>query len=326
MILILGGSSFSGDSYVAHKVSQGFEVASFERNIDRDKAFSAVEKCQSEKLSRFQFNLNDDVEKIVDFVNESNVRTIVNYASQSMVAESWEKPEDWYQTNTMSLSRLVSGLQKNCEIEKFIQVTTPEVYGTTDGWVKENFNFRPNSPYAISRAAGDWHLLALQQNFKFPVIFTRASNVYGEHQQLYRIVPKVILAALSGRQVPLHGSGKSVRSFIHISDVNLALDKILSEGKIGGTYHISTNELISIHDLVVRIARKLDVEPEELIQFAPDRPGKDFAYKLDSSKIRTELGWEDRVTLDQGIDRTIKWVTKNLDLLRQMPSEYIHRR
>jgi dTDP-glucose 4,6-dehydratase len=139
-------------------------------------------------------------------------------------------------------------------------------------------------------------------------------------------VPRVILSALTAEKLPLQGGGKSIRSFIHISDVNNALDQIIASGKIGETYHISTNELITIHDLVKRIATKMNVNFDDLVEITPDRPGKDFAYQLDSEKIRTELGWSDEINLDQGLARTIAWVERNLGELRNMPTEYIHRK
>jgi dTDP-glucose 4,6-dehydratase len=169
-------------------------------------------------------------------------------------------------------------------------------------------------------------LKATHENFGFPVIFTRAANVYGEHQRLYRIVPRVILAALTGRKLPLQGGGKSIRSFIHIDDVSHALLKIIENGVAGESYHISTNELITIHELVAVIAGKLGIRVQDLVEMAPDRPGKDFAYQLDSQKIRSELGWSDQITLSDGIDRTIKWVQDNLDELKDMPLNYEHRR
>jgi dTDP-glucose 4,6-dehydratase len=224
------------------------------------------------------------------------------------------------------LSKLVSSISHHCKIKSFIQFSTPEVYGSTSGWVKENFNFAPNSPYAVSRAASDWHLKALFENKDFPVIFTRAANVYGEHQRLYRIIPKLVLSGLTGKRVALQGGGKSIRSFIHIDDVSNALIKVMENGNLGETYHISTKELVSIHDLAVLVARKMNIKIEDLIEEAPDRIGKDFAYQLDSEKIRIELGWCDQVSLNSGLDRTIGWVSKNLPELSTMSTDYTHRK
>jgi dTDP-glucose 4,6-dehydratase len=273
-----------------------------------------------------QVDLNSDLNAITEIVSKHQVEFIFNFAAQSMVAQSWDSPEDWYQTNVVSLSLLGNLLIKEKLVKKFIHFTTPEVYGSTSGWIKESFNFAPSTPYAISRAAGDWHLKTLFENNGFPVIFTRAANVYGSGQQLYRIIPKTILSALTGKKLSLHGGGKSIRSFIHINDVSTALIAIMNSGEVGQSYHISTNEMISIFDLVQELATLLGVEVNDLIEQGPERAGKDFAYQLSSEKIRSELGWRDEVTLVKGLEDTLDWAKSNLDTLKTLPDTYEHKR
>ena len=324
-VLILGATSFSGNS-LAKALLNRSELLLFGRDTKIPNAFNALYNQDSESHEIAAWNINENQDEIFNLIKNENISTVVNFAAQSMVGQSWERPEDWYEANVLSFSTLIKGIAKEGNISKFIQFSTPEVYGSTDGWIKENFHFSPNTPYAVSRAAADWHLKALHENFGFPVIFTRAANVYGEHQRLYRIIPRVILSALTGQKLPLQGGGKSIRSFIHIDDVNDALLRIIQNGTPGASYHISTNDLVTIHDLVAMVANKLNVKFEELVELTPDRPGKDYAYQLDSQKIRTELGWKDQISLSAGIDRTIKWVESNLDELRQLPLNYEHRR
>jgi dTDP-glucose 4,6-dehydratase len=273
-----------------------------------------------------QVDLNSGLNTIAEIVSKHQVEFIFNFAAQSMVAQSWNSPEDWYQTNVVSLSLLGNLLVKEKSIKKFVHFTTPEVYGSTSGWLKESFNFAPSTPYAISRAAGDWHLKALFENYGFPVIFTRAANVYGPGQQLYRIIPKTIISALTGKKLSLHGGGKSIRSFIHMNDVSTALTAIMNSGEVGQSYHISTNEMISIFDLVQELASLLGVQVDELIEQGPERAGKDFAYQLSSEKIRIELGWSDDVTLGKGLQDTLAWTKSNLDTLMTLPDTYEHKR
>ena len=323
-IAIIGSHSFSGNAYASHLLKRE-PCLTVSRSPVLPSQFEArsIGRYSEEKLI---WNLNKDANDVIKSIQKMGITIIVNFAAQSMVGQSWLTPEDWYEANVASLSKFMNRLRNETDIERFIHFTTPEVYGSTNGWIKESFHFAPNTPYAISRAAGDWHLRALYENFNFPVIFTRAANVYGEHQQLYRIVPKVILSALTGEKLPLQGGGKSIRSFIHASDVNAALDRVITSGKTGETYHISTNVLTTIHDLVQKIATKINVNFDNLVEVTPDRPGKDLAYQLDSGKIRTELGWSDEINLDQGLDRTIAWVERNLDELSNMSTEYIHRK
>ena len=324
---MLGSNSFSGASFIERALTNENSVIGMSRSVEAQIPFKPyARKTTSENFHFYNVDLNNDLESIEETISKVRIDVIVNFAAQSMVAQSWEKPEDWYNTNVVSIAKLCNLLLNQGSIEKFINFTTPEVYGSTNGWVRESFDFAPNTPYAISRAASDWHLKALHENFGFPVIFTRAANVYGEHQRLYRIVPRVILSGLTGQKLPLQGGGKSIRSFIHIEDVSNALIKIVENGKPGESYHISTNELVTIYDLVALVAKKLNVKLEDLIEMAPDRPGKDFAYQLDSQKIRSELEWEDKISLSEGLDRTIKWVMDNLDELKEMQLNYEHRR
>jgi dTDP-glucose 4,6-dehydratase len=323
-ILIIGSNSFSGAAFGASLPDKYKKHNVFRTSLPSDAFIQSNRTSSGDTYT--QWNLNDDPKTIQNLIRENDIKTIVNFAAQSMVGQSWEKPEDWYEANNVSFSRLLRLIAKEETVSKFIQFTTPEVYGSTDGWVKENFHFAPTTPYAISRAASDWHLKALYETFGFPVIFTRAANVYGEHQRLYRIIPRVILSALTGRKVPLQGGGKSIRSFIHIEDVCGALVRIMESGKLGESYHISTNELITIYELVQLISIKLDVNIKDLVEMAPDRSGKDYAYQLDSQKIRGELGWTEKISLDIGLDRTIKWVQDNLDELKNLSMDYEHKR
>ena len=326
-ILVLGSNSFSGSSFVDHLLTAGHKVIGVSRSVEILPVFSLYKNNKNFKNFTFkQVDLNSDIKSISEIVSKHQVEFIFNFAAQSMVSQSWDSPEHWYQTNVVGLSKLCKLLIKEKSIKKFVHFTTPEVYGSTSGWLKESFNFAPSTPYAISRAAGDWHLKALFENNGFPVIFTRAANVYGSGQQLYRIIPKTILSALTGKKLSLHGGGKSIRSFIHINDVSTALTAIMNSGEVGQSYHISTNEMISIFDLVQELATLLGIEVNYLIEQGPERAGKDFAYQLSSEKIRSELGWHDEVTLVKGLEDTLGWAKSNLDTLKTLPDTYEHKR
>ena len=326
-ILVIASNSFSGASFVDHLLNAGYSVIGTSRSPEVSPAFRPY-KANS-NLTNFTFkqiDVNSGPHEIAQLVRENGIEFIFNFAAQSMVAQSWEHPEHWYQTNAVALAEMTNLLLREKTIKKFVHFTTPEVYGSTSGWLEETFNFAPSTPYAVSRAAGDWHLKCLFENSEFPVIFTRAANVYGPGQQLYRIIPRTILSALTGNKLPLHGGGKSIRSFIHIDDVSTALEAIMLNGKIGDSYHISTNDMISIFELVQSLAGLLDVDVEALVERGPERPGKDFAYQLSSEKIRTELGWADSISLNQGLSDTLEWAKSNLGTIRSLPIDYEHKR
>jgi dTDP-glucose 4,6-dehydratase len=250
---------------------------------------------------------------------------VVNFAAQSMVGESWKNPDHWMMTNVVSTVRLHDRLRGHDFLDRYVHVTTPEVYGSTEGWVKEDAPFNPSTPYAVSRAAGDMSLRTYFAQYGFPVVFTRAANVYGPGQQLYRIIPRTILSAMAGKTLMLHGGGVSTRSFIHMRDVAEATLRIALEGELGATYHISTDRMISIRGLVEMIVAMLGKSFEETVEVAPERAGKDTAYMLESSKLRSELGWHDEVGLEQGVEETIAWARRFAPDLMDMSWDYEHK-
>ena len=325
-LVVIGSNSFSGAHFVDTALKARHSVLGISRSAEPHRAFlpHTWDQGQENDYQFLQADLNEDLPVTVSAIKDFTPDVVVNFAAQSMVAQSWENPEHWYRTNVVSLAELVKGLQGIASMTRYVHVTTPEVYGSTSDWIKENENFAPSTPYAVSRAAGDWHLLAMYRATGSSDL-TRAANVYGPGQQLYRIVPKAAVSARLGREVPLHGGGTSRRSFIHIYDVADATLKVAQHGELGQTYHISTNELISIRDLVARTFEMAGVDSTHMIAPTQDRLGKDSGYFLDSSRIRDELGWAPRIDLDVGLSSVIAWVDAYLDQLAAMPTDYIHK-
>lgn len=270
-------------------------------------------------------DLNEKAEEIGRLAREQNLAWVANFAAQSMVAESWLTPVHWYQTNVVANVRLHEELRKWDGLKKYLHVTTPEVYGSCSGVVREDAPFNPSTPYAASRAACDLHLMTFFKRYNFPVVFTRAANVYGPGQQLYRIVPRAALFSRLLKKLPLHGGGHSTRAFIHGKDVATASLAILDRGQSGQVYHLSTDRFIAIRDLVAMIAQKTGSSFEKLAEVTEDRPGKDAAYLLDSTRAKQELGWAPVVDLEAGADSVIRWIDQNLSTLRTLPDHYIHK-
>jgi dTDP-glucose 4,6-dehydratase len=324
-ILIIGSNSFSGSNLTSKLLIEGHRVL----GISRQNEVQAPYKPYSlnKNFEFYKLDLNNNMDDIVKLCLAREIDTIFNFSAQSMVGESWIYPDHWYETNIVALSKLINGLVKQkSRLLKFVQFTTPEVYGSTVGSIKENFNFSPTTPYAISRAAGDFHLRAMFESFAFPVIFTRAANVYGEYQSNYRVIPRTFIYGLTNRKLNLHGGGNSERSFIHIDDVSSALLSIMENGELGSTYHISSNTILTIREIVEKCCNIMDIEFDSLCNISDDRVGKDAAYKLDSTLIRNNLNWKDRVSLDEGLSRTYNWVHTNIYELLKQPLDYQHRK
>ncbi len=328
-IVVIGSNSFSGASFVAYCLKQGLEILGMSRSKEPAKAFLPY-KWLSEKSRRSfkfqQFDLNHDTLAMAKVIEKFHPLYVINFAAQSMVAESWQKPEHWYETNMVANVKLHDKIRHFEFLKKYIHVSTPEVYGNCIGNVIETAAFNPSTPYAASRAACDLHLRTFFNQYKFPVSFTRAANVYGPGQQLYRIIPRTIIFIKLGKKLKLHGGGVSKRSFVHIRDVAEATLKIAQNGVNGETYHISTNSFISIRKLVEMIFRMMGANFNDLVEISEERPGKDAAYLLDSSKIRNELGWKDNISLEQGLAETIKWVSDNFSEIKNQPLNYIHKK
>ncbi len=324
--LVIGSNSFSGATFISYLLEKGHNICGISRSSEADTCFLPYKWFDStDRFKFFQSDLNHDFEKIMDIVDTERPDYIVNFAAQSMVGESWKNPDHWFMTNTVSCVRLHNRLRQRNFLKKYVHVTTPEVYGSTNGFITEDAPFYPSTPYAVSRAASDMSLRTFFEAYNFPVVFTRAANVYGPGQQLYRIIPRTILFIMLRKKIQLHGGGHSRRSFIHMRDVSEATYRIAVNGNPGETYHISTNEIVSIRHLVEQICRKMNVDFNDHVEIVDDRLGKDAAYMLDSSKLRNALGWQDKIALDPGIDDCITWVKANFQALKSQPFDYIHK-
>ena len=324
-IFIVGSNSFSGASFADFALKQGANVVGISRSKEANKPFLPYKWEDHSNFSFYSLDLNQNLKEIIALINDLKPTHIVNFAAQSMVGESWINPSDWFMTNVVSTISFHDNLRKCDFLKRYIHISTPEVYGTCSGFVDEKFPFNPSTPYAVSRAAADMSLRTFYDTYNFPVITTRAANVYGPGQQLYRIIPRTIFFILLGKKIQLHGGGVSTRSFIHMNDVSRATWKIMEQGEIGGTYHISTNEVISIRELVESICLKLKVKFEDHVEVVGERPGKDAAYHLDSSKLRKKTNWKDQIKLNQGLDECIAWVKGNLEDLKKESFDYQHK-
>jgi len=324
--LVIGSNSFSGAQFIDYLLEKNQEVMGVSRSEELNPVFLPYKNSQNLLHYKFhQIDINSDLDQLLELLQQIKPEYIVNFAAQGMVAQSWKTPEHWYQTNVVGQVKLHDALRKLAFIKKYVHVTTPEAYGSTDGWVSENFNFNPSTPYAVSRAACDLHLMSFFKAYQFPVVFTRAANVYGPGQQLYRIIPRAMLYARLGKKMQLDGGGKSIRSFIHMRDVSDATFRTAINGRVGETYHISTHDYLSIRELVEKIAILTNVQFSALAEVTGDRLGKDQAYLLESKKLREELGWADKISLDAGLQDTLSWVDKNLDILKTQNADYVHK-
>ena len=327
-ILVIGSNSFAGSDFIDYLLNKNFKVYGVSRNKEiKNEHLRYKERKKLKNFTFYKINLNikKDINKLIKIIKKQKIQYITNFAAQGMVAESWINPQDWYLTNVVSNSILIKELSK-LKIKKYLNFSTPEVYGNTSSLIKEGNIFAPTTPYAISRSAQDFNLLAYYKTYNFPVVFTRAANIYGPYQQSYRIIPKIIISILTNKKIPIHGKGNTLRSFIYMPDVSRALYKILLDKKnLGETFHISSKRFISILELTKLINQLMNVKNKNTYH-VNERDGKDLKYTLNSNKIRNNYSWSEKTNLEEGIINTMNWIKKNLNYFKKASLKYSHKK
>jgi len=205
---VLGSNSFAGSTFVDEMLSQEEPVVGISRSEQPNVVLRPY--ANNKNLKNFSFyalDINQDFDAIKQLILKYKPQYVVDFAGQGMVAESWKNPEQWYLTNIVAKVKLHDFLRTCDFIDRYVRVSTPEVYGHSDQPMTEGQAFNPSTPYAVSHAAVDMSLMAFHKQYGFPVLFTRYANFYGPHQQLYRIIPRTIIYSLLGKKLSLHGGG-----------------------------------------------------------------------------------------------------------------------
>lgn len=305
-ILVTGGMGFIGSNFVRYMLQkyEDLEIV----NLDALKYGSNPDNLRDLK-DRYSFIKGDiaDFELVSELVAKSDV--IVNFAAETHVDRSISNPEAFVHSNFIGVFTILEAIRKKNKEAKFIQISTDEVYGDImSGSFKEDDRLKPSSPYSATKAAADLLVLSYIRTYGIDARITRCTNNYGPYQFPEKLIPKTIIRAFLGLKIPLYGTGKNVRDWIFVEDHCRAIDLVLQKGD-PGIYNISSGEEKTNLEVVETIL-KIMGKDENLIEFVEDRPGHDFRYSLDSSKIR-ELGWRPRVSFEEGIRRTVEWYLQN---------------
>ena len=320
-ILVTGGAGFIGSNFVRYML-QNYPGVIF-INFDKLTYAGNLENLKDvENNPNYHFVRGDICnQELVEYVvQEFDIDVIVNFAAESHVDRSILGPEIFIRTNVLGTQVLLE-VTKKFGIEKFIQISTDEVYGSLGsvGKFTEDMPLLPNSPYAASKASADLLCRAYFKTFDVPVIITRCSNNFGPYQFPEKLIPLMIINALNDKPLPVYGDGKNVRDWIYVLDHCRAIDFVIQKGKPGEIYNIgASNEWQNI-DIVKLILKKLG-KPESLIKFVKDRPGHDRRYAMDWTKIKNELGWEPVYTFEEAITETINWYIQNENWWRRIIS------
>jgi len=325
-VVVIGSNSFSGSDFIDLLLSLGsYEVMGVSRSKEKSDLFLPYKKRDLTNYSFFQCDLNHNIKQLEDKLDDFEPDYIVNFAAQSEVAPSWDNPHHWYQTNVVAITKLANMLRGKKYLKKYVHISSPEVYGTCVGIVTEKHPVNPTTPYAASKAAGDLSLFTFYKNFDFPLVMIRATNVYGAHQQLFKIIPRSIIYIKQNKTIPLHGGGNAVKSYIHIRDVSNGELLVMEKGKVGDIYHISPDKGISVKEVVTSICNRLNIPFSKAVNIVEERLGQDKAYVIDSSKIRNELNWYTQISFQEGVQSVVKWVEENFQEIKNEPLEYVHK-
>lgn len=324
-VAVIGSNSFSGSDFVDLLLeTNNYEVMGISRSPEKGPLFLPYLHRALGGYQFHQLDLNNDMPSIIRALDAFEPEYIVNFAAQSEVAPSWENPHHWYQTNVVALSKLTHALKDKKWLKRYVHISSPEVYGTCTGTVLESAPLNPSTPYAASKAAADLHLSTLQKHFDFPLVTVRATNVYGAHQQLFKIIPRSAIYVRSNQTIELHGGGHAVKSYIHIRDVSRGELAIMLGGTHGEIYHLSPDSGYAVRDIVRSVCELSGVAFEEATRTVAERLGQDAAYVIDSTKARAQFGWKPEVTLEDGLQGVVKWVAKYWQDIQKQPLKYLH--
>jgi dTDP-glucose 4,6-dehydratase len=337
--LVTGGAGFIGSNFMLQWLA-----AESSNVINLDKLTYAGNPENLAAIShdkRYRFLQGDicDRELIAELLITHRPRAIVHFAAESHVDRSIHGPDDFVRTNVNGTFSLLeearaywSGLGESDRAAfRFLHVSTDEVYGslgTDDPAFTELTQYAPNSPYSASKAASDHLVRAYFHTYGLPVLTTNCSNNYGPFQFPEKLIPLVILHAISGKTIPVYGDGKNVRDWLYVADHCEAIRAVLARGRIGETYNIGGQNELKNLDVVEAICAALDelrpndptVPHKSLIEFVPDRPGHDRRYAMNTAKIEAELKWKPRETFASGIRKTVQWYLENQAWIQSVTS------
>ncbi|RZD47959.1 MAG: dTDP-glucose 4,6-dehydratase [Thaumarchaeota archaeon] len=319
-LLVTGGLGFIGSNFILNTLqnSEGFKIT----NVDAEFYGSNHTNLSSLKNSKnYNFvkgNIND-YDLMNKLISESDM--IINFAAESHVDRSIKNAKPFMDSNIMGVFNMLEIIRKNKK--KMLHVSTDEVFGSLESnSADENYKLNPSSPYASSKAAAELLINSYIVTYDCDILITRCTNNFGPMQFPEKLIPKVIILAAQNKKIPVYGNGKNIRDWIFVSDHCNAIMKVLLKGKKGKSYNISAHNEVDNLTIIKEILEIMN-KPSDQIEFIEDRPGHDFRYSLDSSKIRNETNWSPKTEFHKGLKKTVEWYLQNKEWwLKINESEY----
>lgn len=311
-ILVTGGAGFIGSNFVRYMLEAhpediivNLDLLTYAGNIHN------LDDVKDNSNYHFVQGNITNAELVKHITKQYNITHFVNFAAESHVDRSILNPEVFVETNIQGTLALLN-VAKEMDIEKYLQVSTDEVYGSLGetGYFTENTPLSPNSPYSSSKAGADLLVRSYYETYGMNVNITRCSNNYGPYHFPEKLIPLMITNAMDGKDLPVYGDGKNIRDWLHVKDHCQAIDLVLRKGRSGEVYNVGGHNERTNNEIVDLIIEKLGVS-KDLKVYVDDRLGHDRRYAIDPTKLETELGWKPQYTFDSGILETINWYQEN---------------
>ena len=319
-LLVTGGLGFIGSNFILKILRENEDISII--NVDAEFSGSNKKNLVSvENDDRYEFvkgNITNRrlMEQLIDRCD-----SVVNFAAESFVDKSINNAEPFLVSNFRGAYTILDIITK--KKKRMIQISTDEVFGSlSEGTADENSKLNPSNPYAATKAAAELLINSYSTTYETDVIITRCTNNYGPRQFPEKLIPKAILLLKNKKNIPIYGNGKNVRDWIFVEDHCDAIYKVLIQGKAGESYNISGKNEITNLQIIDEITSFSGVS-KDVIEFVEDRPGHDFRYSLDSSKITNELGWKPKIGFKEGMKKTIEWYNENSDIFESSNKEIL---
>ena len=320
-LLVTGGLGFIGSNFILKILNENKDVEIV--NIDAQLDGSDIKNLSNlEHSHNYEFVKGNITNKKLMEDQITKCDAVVNFAAESFVDRSINDANPFLVSNIRGAFTILDVTTK--QKKRMIQISTDEVFGSlSEGTAIETDKFNPSSPYAATKAAAELIINSYSVTYGSDVITTRCTNNYGPRQFAEKLIPKIIILAYQNKKIPIYGNGKNIRDWIYVDDHCDAIFSVLKSGKSGESYNISANNEIDNLTIVKKILNIMD-KSQDLIEFVEDRPGHDFRYSMDSTKIKNKLNWKTKLSFDDGLEKTIEWYLKNPELLNDISSTVLN--
>jgi dTDP-glucose 4,6-dehydratase len=308
-LLVTGGLGFIGSNFVRYILASRKSSVLNLDSVSYGANPNNLANIQNDARYRFVKGSTSDSKVVERLVSEADV--VVHFAAETHVDRSISQPEKFVESNVLGTFTLLEAARHR-NVQKFVHISTDEVYGSAATAISFNEDDRilASSPYAASKASADMFVEAYHKTYGLKTVTMRCTNNFGAYQFPEKFIPKSVISALLGRKIPVYGNGMQIRDWIYVLDFCRAIDLAINKGEAGAIYNVSAGNEVPNLEVANLILETLD-KPTNLIQHVEDRPGHDLRYSLDSSKIRTELGWNTEHSFREALRGTVNWYVKN---------------